>query len=302
MSSKKKFTNIAIILKPSAFDDLPNLITNLVRWLVKRKKNVIFLESEFERLNSSISTKTLKLFGFKDKEYIFNKTDLIISLGGDGTLIGVCRKAAPSIPIFGVNLGRLGFITEFNKTDFYENLTNILNGKFDIIKKQLYDYQIVTDGKNLVRGKFLNDIVFNKNDIARMFTLTLEANDEHVYNLTGDGLIISSTVGSTAYSLAAGGPIVHPDVKAFILTPICPHSLTHRPLVIPDTNILKIQLIDNVESVHVTFDGQKAISITKNELIIIKKSSRKTISLIKNSDKTYFHTLKQKLVHGRRDA
>lgn len=302
MAAKKKITNVAIILKPSSFEDLPNLIINLVRWLVKRKKNVIFLDTEFERFNNLIPAKILKLFSFKDKNYIFNQTDLIISLGGDGTLIGVCRKINSTIPIFGVNLGRLGFITEFNKTDFYENLSDILENKFDVIKKQLYSYEVVNSGKVREGGIFFNDIVFNKNDIARMFTLSLEANEEHVYNLTGDGLIISSTVGSTAYSLAAGGPIVHPDVKAFILTPICPHSLTHRSLVIPDTNNLHIQLLDNVESVHITLDGQKAISISKDDKIIIKKSSRRTISLIKNVDKTYFHTLKQKLVHGRRDA
>lgn len=302
MSSKKKISEVAIILKPSSFDDLSNLISNLARWLIKRKKNIIILDSEFERLNSILPAKTMKLFTFKDKDFIFNKTDLIISLGGDGTLIGVCREVNSSVPVFGVNLGRLGFITEFNKTDFYENLTNILNGKFEIIKKQLYQYELSSKGKIYRKGKFFNDLVFNKNDIARMFTLSLEVNDEHVYNLTGDGLIISSTVGSTAYSLAAGGPIVHPDVKAFILTPICPHSLTHRPLVIPDNGVLKIQLLDDVESVHVTFDGQKAISINKHDLLTIKKSSKRTISIIKNIEKTYFHTLKQKLVHGRRDA
>jgi NAD+ kinase len=300
--STKKITNISIILKPSSFDDLPNMITNLVRWLIKRKKNVTFLDSEFERFNALIAPKTLKLFNFKDKETVYQNSDLIISLGGDGTLIGVCRQTNPKIPIFGVNLGRLGFITEFNKNDFYEKLSEVLNNKFETTRKQLYNLEIYRNNQLRDSGIFFNDAVFNKNDIARMFTLCLEASDEHVFNLTGDGLIISSTVGSTAYSLAAGGPIVHPDVKAFILTPICPHSLTHRPLVIPDSNQLKIQLIENVQSVTITLDGQQAIPVNKDDLIIIKKLTRKTVSLIKNFDRTYFHTLKEKLVHGRRDA
>lgn len=298
----KKINNISIILKPSLFDDLPNLVTNLVRWLSKRKKNVIFLDSEFERFNSLLPAKTLKHFNFKDKETVFQNSDLIISLGGDGTLIGVCRQVNPKIPIFGVNLGRLGFITEFSKCDFYEKLSEVLNGKFETTKKQLYHIEIQQRGTTREKGIFLNDAVFNKNDIARMFTLSLEASNEHVFNLTGDGLIISSTVGSTAYSLAAGGPIVHPEVKAYILTPICPHSLTHRPLVIPDSKQLTIQLLENTNSVTITLDGQRAIPVTKDDVIIIKKAPRNTISMIKNFDRTYFHTLKEKLVHGRRDA
>lgn len=300
--STNKINNISIILKPSSFYDLPNLVTNLVRWLTRRKKNVYFLDTEFERFNSLIPSKTLKLFNFKDKDYVYQKSDLIISLGGDGTLIGVCRQASSKIPIFGVNLGRLGFITEFNKSDFYEKLTDVLSNKFETTKKQLYKLEVHQKDGERESGIFFNDAVFNKNDIARMFTLSLDANDEHVFNLTGDGLIISSTVGSTAYSLAAGGPIVHPEVKAFILTPICPHSLTHRPLVIPDSNLLQIQLIDNVKSVTITLDGQRAIPVSKDDTIIIKKLTPQTVSLIKNFDRTYFHTLKEKLVHGRRDA
>jgi NAD+ kinase len=302
LATKKKLTNISIILKPSEFDDLPNLVTNLVRWLNKRKRNAIFLDTEFERFNSIIPAKTLKQFSFKDKDFVYNKSDLIITLGGDGTLIGVCRSINPKIPVFGINLGRLGFITEFNKTDFYENLGQILDGKYEIIKKQLYSLKINNRGNVREEGIFFNDAVFNKNDIARMFSLSLEANNEHVYNLTGDGLIISSTVGSTAYSLAAGGPIVHPEVKAFIMTPICPHSLTNRPLVIPDNLDLKIQLLDKVDSVNITLDGQRAIPIKKTDIITIHKITRKNVSLIKNFERTYFQTLKEKLVHGRRDA
>ena len=134
-----------------------------------------------------------------------------------------------------------------------------------------------------------------------MFTLSIESENENMFNLTGDGLIISSTYGSTAYSLAAGGPIVHPDVKALILTPICAHSLTHRPIVIPDHQELTIKVIEKLDNVNITIDGQEFISLNHKDEIIINKNLRKTVSFIKNYDKTYYHTLKEKFVHGRRE-
>jgi NAD+ kinase len=135
--------------------------------------------------------------------------------------------------------------------------------------------------RSLLQIIFFNDAVFNKSHMARIFTLSVEINNNHAFNLSGDGLIISSTVGSTAYSLAAGGPIVHPEVKALVLTPICPHSLTHRPLVIPDNSLISIRLIDKEIDVSVTIDGQIAIHLKKNDLIEIQRNQRKTISLIK---------------------
>lgn len=298
MKNKKALNNISIILKPSNYDDLTNLMTNLVRWLHRRKKKVIVLKKEKDRLNSVLTSKTLALIDFKEDKYVYKSSDLIISLGGDGTLLGIYRKVGTRVPIFGVNLGHLGFITEFNKNDFYEKLNVVLAGKFEIIKKQLFSVTINHKDKYF----FLNDAVFNKNNIARMLTLSVDANKEHIYNLSGDGLIISSTIGSTAYSLAAGGPIVHPSVKALLLTPICPHSLTHRPLVIPETCEISVQLLDHGEKAHITLDGQNVVTIKSRDSIKINKETRRSILVIKNDEKTYFHTLKEKFVHGRREV
>ncbi len=298
MNSKKVLNKISIILKPSDYEDLSNLITNLVRWLQRRKKKVIFLKKEQERLKEVLSNKTLSLIEFKDDKFVYKSSDLIISLGGDGTLLGVYREVGSRVPIFGVNLGHLGFITEFNKNDFYEKLNVVLAGKFEIIKKQLFSVTINHNEKHF----FLNDVVFSKSDIARMLTLSVEADKEHIYNLSGDGLIVSSTIGSTAYSLAAGGPIVHPSVKALLLTPICPHSLTHRPLVIPETCEISIQLTDHDDEAHLTLDGQNVVAIKSRDSIKINKETRRSILVIKNDEKTYFHTLKEKFVHGRREV
>lgn len=292
--------NISIVLKPSRFDDLGNFVVNLVRWLKRRNKQAYFIDSEKKRLSKALPEKTLKDILFTTADEIFDKTDLVISLGGDGTLLGVCRNVPSKTPILGVNLGRLGFITEFNKTHFYEELNHILVGKYEVFKKSLYLCEVKRKGNTISKEYFFNDIVFSKNDIARMFTLSLEAQDQHIYNLTGDGLIISSTYGSTAYSLAAGGPIVHPDVKALILTPICAHSLTHRPLVIPDNYTLKVNLMDRIQSVNITLDGQTVIDLDHDLSVEIKKASKRFVSIIKNPDRTYFHTLKEKFVHGRR--
>lgn len=301
MIKKNNFKNISIILKPSNYDDLANLVSNLVRWLNKRDKDVIFLNKESKRFEKHIPPKILKLIRFEDESFVYKKSDLIISLGGDGTLLGVCRKVSPKVPVFGVNLGRLGFITEFSKSNFYEKLNIILMGKFKIHKQHMFKVEVTNKGKTLSKSHFINDAVFSKNDIARMLTLSVEADHEHIYNLSGDGLIISSTVGSTAYSLAAGGAIVHPEVKAILLTPICPHSLTHRPLVISDHCKVKVQLIDNIDLATITIDGQKVIDITKTDTIEISKDNTKKISLILNDERSFFHTLKEKFVHGRRE-
>jgi NAD+ kinase len=298
----KRINNVTIILKPSKFDDSVTIISNIIRWLHRRKRTIIFHEKEFSRLNKILKPNVMKLVTFEDPNYIYKKSELIVSLGGDGTLLGVCRKAKSTIPIFGVNLGRLGFIAEFSKTDFYENLTEVIEGKYAQDKKPIFSVTVKSQGKNTKESSYyFNDVVFNKHDIARMFTLAVYANNDHIYNLSGDGLIISSTTGSTAYSLAAGGPIVHPDVKAMILTPICPHGLTHRPIVIPDNYELIIKFPEPVEEITMTLDGQNMIAVGRKDTIIIKKESRKNISLIKNPDRDYFHTLKEKFVHGRRE-
>jgi len=299
--TKQTIKTVAIILKPADIDDLPNIITNLIRWLDRRGKKIYMLNKEKKRLSKYISPKKIAQIDFVEGKFLFSKSNLLISLGGDGTLLGVCRNVSSVVPVFSVNLGKLGFITEFEQSEFYEKLNLILLGKYIVSKKHTYKIDIVRQGKRIETQYFFNDAVFTKNDIARMFTLTVEADGEHIYNLSGDGLIISSTYGSTAYSLAAGGPIVHPDVKALILTPICPHSLTHRPLVIPDNQTLQFCVKEKITTVNITVDGQECISLMTGDTVIIAKG-RRLVTLIKNKDKTYFHTLKEKFVYGKREA
>lgn len=290
---KNKFHQIGIVLKPSHIDDLSNIISNLIRWLAKRDKKIFFLLKEQNRLEKLSNSVISKISYCEDKQF-YNELDLVISLGGDGTLLGISRKISSEVPIFGVNLGHLGFIAEFQKKEFYEKLNVIFAGKYSINKRQLYKLEV-----NKKSYYFLNDVVFSKNDIARMFSLSVEADKEHIYDLSGDGLIISSTVGSTAYSLAAGGPLVHPNLDAFILTPICPHSLTHRPMVLPTNIELEISILDNHSQSMITLDGQVVIEFNKENKAKISGENSKTIKFIINEEKTYFDTLKEKLIHAR---
>jgi NAD+ kinase len=287
---------IGITLKPNSTPDFYNILPNLCTFLERRKKQVVFREEDKERVEKFFRQKsTDKLEFWKTKEF-HNNVDLMFSLGGDGTLIGVCRRINSKIPVLGINLGRLGFITEFNKNEYFDALSDILEGKFDITAKPLYKVNVSRKNKVHFTDYFFNDAVLAKNDIARMIYLRAEMGAEHIYNIAGDGIIISSPMGSTAYSMAAGGPIVHPDVKALILTPICPHSLTHRPFVVPDNAPIKLSVLPPHHSLTLTIDGQVAINIDEGDVVTVNDSKMKKVSLIKNPERLYFQTIRDKFI------
>jgi NAD+ kinase len=302
MATQNEPLKIGLILKPHLDEDLRPIINNLVVWLNKRKATAIFLEKEEARLQQLLSKNLFKTIKFyKDKD-LYTQSKLIITLGGDGTLIGLCRDVPTnSAPIFGVNMGRLGFITEFSKSDFYEWLSEAIKDELEIYKIPLYKVEVFRRGKSIYKSHFLNDLVINKNDISRIFSLSVECNGEPLYNISGDGMIISSPVGSTAYSLAAGGPIVHPEVNSITLTPICPHSLTHRPIVIPGSSVVSLRGLKNQGPLSLTLDGQELCEISKGEVVKVSKSRTRKVSILLNPKRNYFHTLKEKFTYGRRD-
>lgn len=292
---------VAIALKPKVDDDFISVLENLILWLSKRKVTICFRRKEEERLEDILNTKYFKLISFADDEDFYQHSDLILTMGGDGTFIGVGRQLnKKSPPVFGINMGRLGFITEFAKSDFYQWLPLALNNELDSSTIALYKVEVSRRGKTLFSGHFMNDLVFNKNDISRMFTLSVECNSEPVYNISGDGLIISSPIGSTAYSLAAGGPIIHPQVDSMVLTPICAHSLTHRPIVIPGNSLLHIRGFKAVESLSLTLDGQETFELSKSDVVEVSRNPNRKIKVLLNPKRNYFHTLKEKFTYGRR--
>ena len=293
--------DISIVLKPKVTAEFEGILPNLASWLLRRKKNINFLSREAERLNK-IFKGDLKNLNFIEEDELHTSSDLIITMGGDGTLIGVSRNVKKtSPPIFGVNMGHLGFITEFSKIEFFYELESTLKGNFEVTTLPLYQVEVFKKDQSIFKGTFLNDVVVNNNQISRMLTLSVASEGEHIYNLSGDGLIISSPIGSTAYSLAAGGPIIHPRVNAITMTPICAHSLTHRPLVVPDNTSIEIKAAKPDESIKLTLDGQQALVVTSNDMIKVSKKKTTHVQLIKNPGRTYFRTLKEKFTHGARE-
>jgi len=290
---------ISFVLKPKVTAEYSSILPNLARWLTKRKKKLLFDKRDEKRVLKALKKLPPRL-EFVDEELIHSDADLLVSLGGDGTLLGACRKShKKGPPIFGINLGKLGFITEFSQFDFYESLESTLSGKFETIKMPLFRVEVSEKNKCLFKSYFMNDAVINKIDISRIFTLNVEANEQQIYTVSGDGIIVSSPIGSTAYSMAAGGPIIHPLVKSFVVTPICPHSLTNRPIVLPDNSTINLKIYPTDGQVHLTLDGQEVIEITNKHAIKIKKSSGLSARLIKNPDRSYFLTLKEKFTHGK---
>jgi NAD+ kinase len=300
----KSFSQIGLILKPDVLSEFKNFLPTLINWLHKRKKVVFLLNIEVNRINKIFidkKDKNFKRISFLDQNDFLKQSDLIISLGGDGTLIGICRLLNQnSPPVLGVNLGNLGFITEFQLSTIFEDLLDCFSHKFENFYLHLFTTKIIRNNNVIFNESFINDTVIGRQQISRIFTLTVELEEEQIFNLSGDGIIISSPLGSTAYSLAAGGPIVHPNVKGIVLTPVCPHGLTNRPLLIPDNNRLIIKLLGRADHVSLTLDGQKTIILEKEDRIEIFKDKSKIIKLIKNPNRSYFQTLKEKFFHGRR--
>lgn len=292
---------IGITLKPNSTPEFYNILPNLCAWLERRKREVVFREEDRARVTKLFKTKNTQHLSFWDADSFHNKVDLMLSLGGDGTLIGVCRRINSKIPVLGINLGRLGFITEFNKNEYFDRLDSIIEGKFETTDKPLCHVSVVRKGKVHFKDYFFNDAVLAKNDIARMIYLRAEMGNEHIYNISGDGIIISTPMGSTAYSMAAGGPIVHPDVKGIILSPICPHSLIHRPFVVPDTAPIRLQVLPPHHSVTLTLDGQVAINIDEQDEVLINSKKMKKVSLVKNPERLYFETVRDKFILGKRE-
>lgn len=297
--STKTIQKVGIALKPQAMNEFFGLLPNLCQWLNRRKIEITFREQDQERVQKIFQKKDIRHETLVDKKF-FSSNDLIISLGGDGTMIGVCRRNTSRIPVLGINLGRLGFITPYNKTEFFDYLGDVIAGKFSSIAQPLYHVSVQRKTKTVFQEFFFNDAVLAKNDIARMVHLRVESDNSHVYNLAADGIIISSTTGSTAYSLAAGGPIVHPEVEALVLSPICPHSLNHRPLVLPVESKITLRMLPAYQSMSLTLDGQVAFPLEEHDVVMVNHKKARRVPLVKNTERDFFETLREKFTHGRR--
>jgi len=227
-------------------------------------------------------------------------SDLYIVIGGDGTLLMVARDlAARPRPILGINLGGLGFLTETGPDEMEEVLTEILDGSYALERRIGLEVSIVRDGRTVMRQVTLNDAVINKGALARIIELDLSIDRAPVTTYKSDGLIISTPTGSTAYSLSAGGPIVHPNLQAFLITPICPHALSMRPLVLPDSSTAEVGLRTDDSEVYLTLDGQVGHTLKTKDRVRVRRS-RQPILMVRSPRKSYFEVLRHKLHWGER--
>lgn len=233
-------------------------------------------------------------------EEISPQTDLAIITGGDGTLLWVARTVAPlGIPLLGVNLGSLGFLTELQPDELYRGMEQVLAGSYTIEERHTLRVRYVPRGGTPQEYAVLNDAVITKSALARMIRISVRVGEDYVVSYTSDGLIVSSPTGSTAYSLSAGGPILDPRMAAFVIAPICPHTMTHRPLVVPGDVSVEVSLDSDGEEVYLTLDGQLGFPFHRGDSLIVDDHPHKT-RLVRVAQRGFFEILRRKLRWGER--
>jgi NAD+ kinase len=271
--------------------DAVNLVKEVTAWLQEHGIEV-FLEKELAQDMGNSQ-------GYPGKS-IPAMVNMIIVFGGDGTLISVARKVGDlRTPILGVNLGRLGFLTEITLRELYPVLEQVVQGEFVVSSRLMLEAVIRRNSKEVGRYKVLNDVVINKGALARMIDMEAWVDDAYLTTFKADGLIISSPTGSTAYNLAAGGPIVYPGLKCLVISPICPHMLTNRPIIVSDESIIKVEVKFQDEDVVLTADGQVGMPLNGGDVVEVRKSKDITL-LVKSPFKDYFEVLRTKLHWGAR--
>lgn len=227
-------------------------------------------------------------------------TSLIVVLGGDGTMLGAARLVgARPIPVLGVNLGWLGYLTEFTRAELLPVLDELLEQGFEVDRRMLLDVQVVRDGQVIAEQRALNDAVINKAVPARMIELECYVNELFVNSFRADGMIVATPTGSTAYSLSAGGPIVHPSMTAMLLTPICPHLLSNRPVVLPGDSVVELAFKRADGELMLTVDGQVGVELQLNDRVLLRRSET-TFDLVRPKNRNYFEVLRTKLKWGTR--
>jgi NAD+ kinase len=226
------------------------------------------------------------------------KTDLVVVLGGDGTLLYAARTVGRNgVPMLGVNMGGLGFLTEIGLENLRPTIEQVLAGAYTAEARMMLSVEVIRPDSEPIRHTVLNDAVINKGALARILRLKVKVGEFNLGEYRADGLIIATPTGSTAYNLAAGGPIIHPVHETIVLTPICPFTLSNRPLILPVNSVIEIRLGSGDADVLLTSDGQVSCPLHPNDVVIIRRS-KDSIFLIKNPYKNYFDILRTKLGWG----
>ena len=285
------YKTVGIISRPRR-EELAAVVPQLSQWLAARGVKVIYDSETALCLSQPDACFT--------REELASQADLIVVLGGDGTLLAAARSlGGKPVPVLPIHLGGLGFLSSVNQNELFAILEEVLAGKIASARRTMLEAVVLRGDTERARYRALNDAVLNKGAMSRIVDLDLAVNGEFVCSYKADGLIVSTPTGSTAYSLAAGGPIVQPTVRAFIVTPICPHTLTNRPLVIPDTSQVEIIFRGGDEPIYITLDGQIGVELLAHDRVHITGAPER-LRLVRPQRKTYFEILRTKLKWGER--
>jgi len=292
------FQKIGVISKAD-HTQVNRILTDLITWMTTHFKVQVYLPKE-----TSVPKKISKWIHHVPKESIPSKCDLCIVLGGDGTLLSAARlMTKKSIPLFGVNLGYLGFLTEIKLQEMYPSLKETLEGNYNQDERDRLSIKLFRNKKCVFSHYALNDVVISKGNLARIIDIQVDVNKDLLSHLRADGIIFSTPTGSTAYSLAAGGPIVHPNVPSITVTPVNAHTLTNRPIVLPGKSTITAKILSKTQKgdVTLTIDGQVGVDIKTNDTLEISLLNNPPIKIITNKERGYFDVLRTKLQFGKRD-
>jgi len=285
-STKKAFSRVALVGKYQA-DGIEEHLQDLAK-LLKELGCEVFLEA------ATAQHVGLNDFPTKTAENFAGTIDLVVVLGGDGTMLGIGRQLAGSnVPLVGINMGRLGYMTDIPIQSVQAILPKIIAGDYEADTRTLLAAVVLRDGKEINRALALNDVVVNRSGISGMVELAVHVNGSFMYNQRSDGLIVSTPTGSTAYALSAGGPILHPHVAGILLAPIAPHSLSNRPIVLPQDSVTVIEVVNGL-GVIVNFDMQSQTNLQTGDKVEVRQSD-KTIALLHPSNHSDYKTLREKL-------
>jgi NAD+ kinase len=290
MSPDEPFQRVGIVAK-MASPEAVHLAYELAEWLRRRGAEPALDEAILATRGARGETVFEPAFE-ADGDY-----GLVVVLGGDGTLLSVARRLTREVPILGVNLGNLGFLTETNRAGLYPTLVEVLEGRFEIEERSLFAVELRRGGGSPETFRVLNDAVITKSARARIIELTLRVAGRLIARFRADGLIISTPTGSTAYNLSAGGPILDPLLPVAVLTPICPHALSLRPIVVPDAGPIEVTLETPAEEVFLTLDGQEGSALGCGDTVRITRGAAK-VRLAKVSGRSFYDSLRGKLRWG----
>lgn len=274
-------------------------LAQIAAWLEARKIRPVFDPETAALANVAGATAS---FDVVDKDRLPAEVELVVVLGGDGTLLGMAGRiaqAGANIPILGVNFGSLGFLTEVTLPEIFSSLEMALDGKAPIEERMMLRVMVERDSERVVDRIVLNDVVVTQGALSRIIDLSVTVDGEFMMRVKADGLIIASPTGSTAYNLSAGGPIVHPRVDGLTITPIAPHTLTNRPVVVPGSSEIRIRpfLQSDQDEIFATFDGQ-SLQRLKNEHGVVVRRADHPLRLVRPSSRGYFQVLREKLKWG----